>query len=105
MTSYLSENEGESLQNGDVHLSQIPDFEWDISRTIWHIEVSDGSFFVFFTLFHLSLTFFDRSFPLSENEAETYKVATSISLKFLTLEWDISRTIWRIQVSDSLAPT
>ena len=27
VTSYLSENEPENLQNGDVHLSQIPDFE------------------------------------------------------------------------------
>ena len=27
-------------------------------------------------------------------------MATSILLKFLTLEWDISRTIWRIEVSE-----
>ena len=27
MTSYLSENEAENLQNDDVHLAQIPDFE------------------------------------------------------------------------------
>ena len=27
MTSYLIENEAESLQNGDVHLAQIADFE------------------------------------------------------------------------------
>ena len=26
MTSYLRENEAENLQNGDVHLSQIPEF-------------------------------------------------------------------------------
>ena len=26
MTSYLSENEAKSLQNGDVHLAQIADF-------------------------------------------------------------------------------
>ena len=31
---------------------------------------------------------------------ETYKMATSILLKFLTLKCDISRTIWRIEVSD-----
>ena len=29
MTSYLSENEAENLQNGDVHLAQIPDFEME----------------------------------------------------------------------------
>ena len=27
MTSYLSKNEAENLQNGDIHLSQIPEFE------------------------------------------------------------------------------
>ena len=26
-TRYLHENEDENLQNGDVHLAQIPDFE------------------------------------------------------------------------------
>ena len=29
VTSYLIENEVESLQNGDVHLSQVPDFEME----------------------------------------------------------------------------
>ena len=29
---------------------------------------------------------------------KTYKIATSIQLTF---EWDISRTIWRIEVSDA----
>ena len=29
MTSYLIENEAENLQNGDVHLVQIPDFEME----------------------------------------------------------------------------
>ena len=29
MTSYLSENEAENLQNGDVHFDQIPDFEME----------------------------------------------------------------------------
>ena len=27
MTSYLSEREAKNLQNGDVHVTQIPDFE------------------------------------------------------------------------------
>ena len=31
---------------------------------------------------------------------ETYKMASSILLKFQTLKCDISRTIWRIEVSD-----
>ena len=46
MTSHLSENEADNLQNGDL------------------LEVSDGFFFALFTLFHLSLTFFVQSFPL-----------------------------------------
>ena len=29
-----------------------------------------------------------------------YKMATSMLLKFLTLKWNISRTIWRIEVGD-----
>ena len=42
--------------------------KWDISRTIWRIEVSDGSFFCIFhalsNSFELNF-FFDRSFPLT----------------------------------------
>ena len=35
MKSYLSENEAKNLQDGDVHLAQIPDFEMGyILRTI-----------------------------------------------------------------------
>ena len=29
MTSYLSQNEAKNLQNGDVHIAQIPDFEME----------------------------------------------------------------------------
>ena len=29
MTSYLSESEAKNLQNGDVHIAQIPDFEME----------------------------------------------------------------------------
>ena len=29
VTSYLSENEAENLQNGDIHLVQIPDYEME----------------------------------------------------------------------------
>ena len=47
MTSYQSENVAKNLQNGDLHVTQIPDFEMGYPRTIWHIEVSDGSFLLF----------------------------------------------------------
>ena len=44
MTSYLSENEAENLQNGNVHLAQNPDFEIEYLENHLHIEVGDGSF-------------------------------------------------------------
>ena len=47
-------------------MSILPKFltlKWNISRTIWSTEVGDGSFFAFFTLFHLSLTFFRPEVP------------------------------------------
>ena len=50
VTSYLSKNEAKTLQNGDIRLAQIPTLKWVISRTIWSIEVSDGS--CFFCIFH-----------------------------------------------------
>ena len=56
MTSYSSIIEAKILQNDDVHFAQIPDFEME-----YRIEVSDFS--AFFTLFHLSLTFFRSEFP------------------------------------------
>ena len=37
---------------------------------------------------------------LSGIEAKIYRMATSILLKFLTLKWNISRTIWRIEVGE-----
>ena len=45
--------------------------KWDISRTIWRIEVSDGSFFcIFYTLSFELHFYFDWSFPISINRAE-----------------------------------
>ena len=34
MTSYLSENEPENLQNGDVHIAKIPAFEMEPSGAL-----------------------------------------------------------------------
>ena len=65
MTSYLSENEAKYLQNGEIHLAQIPDFGMGISRTIWRIEVSKGLFFAFFALSFVLNLFFEWSCPLS----------------------------------------
>ena len=47
--------------------------KWDISRTIWRIEVNDGSFFcIFHALSFEPNFFFDRSFPLSLGSADDY---------------------------------
>ena len=46
--TYLSENEAENLQNGDIHLGQIPDFEIGfLENDLVHWEVSEGSFLHF----------------------------------------------------------
>ena len=65
MTSYLSENEAENLLNGDSNLPEFLTSKWNISRTIWRIEVGDGSFFGIFRARSFECNFiFDRSFPL-----------------------------------------
>ena len=58
MTSYLSENEAKNLQNGDVHIAQIPDFEMEYLENIGRIEVGDGSFFCIFHALSFELNFF-----------------------------------------------
>ena len=45
MTSHLYENEAESLQNGNIHLAQIPDFEMGYLGNHLVLEVSNGSSF------------------------------------------------------------
>ena len=50
------------LKTYKMALSILPKFltlKWNISRTIWRNEVGDGSFFAFFTLFHLSLIIYN----------------------------------------------
>ena len=57
MTSYLSQNEAKNLQNSDVHIAQIPDLEMEYLRTIWRMEVGDGSFFRIFHALACELNF------------------------------------------------
>ena len=71
MTSYLIENEAENSQNNDVHLAQIPDFEMNILRTIWSIEVGDGSLFCIFHALSFEVNFFFRLEVLFNNIKET----------------------------------
>ena len=51
-------------------------------------------------IFSMSCSIASVTSYLSGIEAKIYKMATSILLKFLTLKWNISRTIWRIEVGD-----
>ena len=65
--SHLCENEAENLENGNVHLAQIPDIGKDISRTIWRIEVSASLVFCIFHALSFKLNLlFDQSFPLNQ---------------------------------------
>ena len=63
VTSYLSENEAKYLQNGDIHLAQIPDFGVEYLETHLAHRGQWWLIFSFFTLFHLSLSFFLLEFP------------------------------------------
>ena len=58
VTSYLIENEAKIYKMATSTFLKFLIMKLNISRTIGHIEVGDGSLFAFFTLFHLSLTFF-----------------------------------------------
>ena len=77
-------------------MSILPKFltlKWNISRTIWRIEVGDGSFFFsFFTLFHLSLTFFRPEVPFKQNinlDVDLF-ASTSISMSDINIRFFIA---------------
>ena len=72
MRSYLNENKAKNLQNGNIHVAQIPDFE--ISREPSGAMRSVMVFFSFFVLLHLSFTFFQPEFPFEINETEKFLV-------------------------------
>ena len=68
MTSYLSENEVKNLKLATSILLKFVTLKWDISRTIWRSEVSDGSLFYIFRALSFELYFFvDGRFPLSSD--------------------------------------
>ena len=64
MTSYLSENEAENLQNGDVDLPQIADFEMGYLENHLAHKVSDGSFFCIFHTLSFEINFFSTRVSL-----------------------------------------
>ena len=74
MTSYLIENEAETYKMAMFVLPKFLTLKWNISRTIWRIRVGNGSFFfAFFTLFHLSLTFFRPEVPSHQRTCRTIR--------------------------------
>ena len=59
MTSYISKNEANNLQNGDIHFAQIPGHWNGISREpVGALRSVTANFFSLFALFQLSLTYF-----------------------------------------------
>ena len=55
VTSYLSEKKAENLQNSDVHLAQIPDFEIEyLENHLGALRSVIARCVAFFTLFNLS---------------------------------------------------
>ena len=65
MTSFYAKMGLETYKMATSMLLKFLTLGWDISRIIWRIEVSDGSFFAFFTLSFEFKLFFDQSFPLN----------------------------------------
>ena len=66
--SYFIEKGAKNLQNSDVHIAQIPDFEMEYLEN--HLAHWGRWWFVvlhFFTLFYLSLTFFWPEVPFDHN--------------------------------------
>ena len=66
MTSYLSEKKAENLQNSDVHLAQIPDFETEyLDNHLGALRSVIARCVAFSTLFNLSSTFFRLEVPFN----------------------------------------
>ena len=64
--------------------------KWDISRTIWRIEVSDGSLFLHFSRYFISAKpFFDQSLPLTL----TADIKNSLSAADPLLKFHENRTL------------
>ena len=80
VTSYLTENDAKNLQNGDVHIAQIPGFEMEYLENHWAYwgRWLLVVFFSFFTLFHLSLTFFRPEVPFKFANSEQGLLITEI---------------------------
>ena len=77
------------LKTYKMAMSIFPEFltlKWNISRTIWRIEVGDGSFFAFFTSFHLSLTFFRPEVPFISQRSYGFLITKELIFGFQILD-------------------
>ena len=63
VTSSLSENEAKSLQNGDLHLAQIPDFEMGYLELFGALVSVMAHFSFIFHALSFELKFFRLEFP------------------------------------------
>ena len=64
--------------------------KWNILRTIWRIEVGDGSFFRIFHVLSFELNFFfDRRFPLTTDPLIAATISYFISLISLTIGYSL----------------
>ena len=70
MTSYLSENEAENLQNDDVHLAQIAYFglEYLELEPFGALRSVMPRFFAFFHTISFELNFFRLEFPFNPHK-------------------------------------
>ena len=75
VTPYFSENEAKNLENGDVHIAQIPDFEMEYLKNHW---AHWGQWWLIFCIFYALLFelnfFFDRRFSLRQGVQYKEKV-------------------------------
>ena len=87
VTSYLSENEAKNLQNGDIHLAQIPDFEKGyLENHLAHWGQWWLIFFAFLTLFHLSLTFFSTGVFLAMEKHRMKRLLNWLETRILFIQ-------------------
>ena len=80
MTSYLNENEAKIYKMATSILFKFLTLKWDIWRTIWRIEVSDGSFFYIFHALSFELNFFRTEFPFNDLQKECWLLVIQLLL-------------------------
>ena len=83
-------------------LLKILTLKWNISRTIWCIEVSDGLFFrIFYALSFEPNFVFDQMFPLNILHNDCDKVVfPTLSISFMILSWPGALPLFRLVIAN-----